>query len=143
MIRRSERLLLDTHVLLWFVGGQQKHRLRRIRPEVEAAQASGRLHVSAYTGWEVGMLWTARRLELAVPPDVWFRQVVTQPGIRVLDVTPDIAMDAALLPDTPPGDPADRILMATARQRGLTLVTADRRIADYGVRGYLDVTVVG
>jgi len=97
------------------------------------------LHVSAYTGWEIGLLVSKGRIHIDVPMDLWFDRALSRPGTRVLDVTPDIAVEAAMLPGSPPADPADRMLIATARRRGLTLVTADRRILDYAAAGHVHV----
>ena len=139
ILRRSERLLLDTHVLLWLISGEEERRLRPARSDLGAAQESGQVHVSAYSGWEIGMLVSKGRIHIDGPVDLWFDRALSRPGTRVLDVTPDIAVEAATLPGSPPADPADRMLIATARRRSLTLVTADRRILDYAAAGAVQV----
>ncbi len=139
ILRRSERLLLDTHVLMWLGFGEEERRLRPARRELDAARASGQMHVSAYSGWEIGMLVSKGRVHLDGPVDLWFDRALSRPGMRVLDVTPDIAIEAAMLSGSPPADPADRMLIATARRRGLTLVTADRQILEYAERGHMQV----
>ena len=137
MIRRAERLLLDTHVLTWIMLGEHERRLRRLERDLDASGAAGRVHVSAISGWEIGHLVNRGRLQLNEPVWTWFQRAISMPGIRALDVTPDVAVEGALLPGAPPGDPGDRILIATARLRGLTLLTADRGILDYAEAGHV------
>lgn len=137
MARRPRALLLDTHVLVWSVAGQEERRLRAVRAALERAAGAGLVHVSAISGFEVGLLAAVGRLRLDRPPALWFQAALARPGVRAVDVTPEIAVEAAALPGGLHGDPADRILVATARLRGLTLVTADGRLLDYAERGHV------
>jgi len=85
------------------------------------------------------MLESRGRLRLSSDCLAWIRTALSAPGIRLMPLTPEIAVASARLPAAFHGDPADRILVATARDHGLTLVTKDERIRAYGAAGYVDV----
>lgn len=85
---------------------------------------------------EVSLLHAKRRLRLGRALRTWVRQALAPP-IRVADLTPEIALECHHLPVWLHSDPADRVLVATARQEGLTLLTRDRTILDYAARGYV------
>ncbi len=143
MIMRAERLLLDTHVVVWMTGDTGRSVPTGVRRAVDRASAAGRLHVSAISGWEIGNLVARNRLHLGESVWAWFRRAISMPGLRALDVTPDIAVEAAVLPGDAPRDPADRILIATARCRRLTLVTADQEILAYASDGHVRALEAG
>lgn len=121
-------LLLDTHTLVWLVEGDE--RLGPVGRELaEVALQTDTLLVSAISFWELAMLSKRRRLILAYPPDPWRRTALRQ-GVVEVPVTGDIGVIAAEL-DGLPGDPADRIITATALVRGCSLLTADERILEW------------
>jgi len=111
----------------------------RVLEEVEGAQADGRVWVSAISVWEVGMLEAKGRLTLSRGTRDWVRRALGVPGVRLAELSPDVALDSSTLPGTVHGDPADRILIATARHLGAKLVTRDRSIISYGEQGLLAV----
>lgn len=121
-------LLLDTHVWIWVMEGDG----RRLRPDavdrIDAAAAEGALRVHALSVWEIGSLVRRGRLSLSVPVARWVDDALAVPGMTLVPLTAAIALDAARLDDAFPGDPVDRILVATARAVGAALVTCDRRI---------------
>ena len=121
--------LLDTHVLLWWLTGGA--RLSPAQREVVAsASAATPLLVSDISLWEIAMLHSLGRIRLSVPLRDWLEQAVAQPLVRRQGISPAIAAELAALPDSFHRDPADRILVATARVLGATLLTQDRRILD-------------
>ena len=92
--------------------------------------------------WEIGMLDSKRRL-IALPDALtWVRRALAVPGRSMVPLTPEIAIVSTRLPDAPVADPVDRILLATARVENLTLVTADRKLLDYGRRHHIAVLAV-
>ena len=121
--------LLDTHVLIWWLND-----LARLSPQqrevVEAASPDAPLHVSDISLWEVAMLQGLGRIRLALPLREWLDRAVAPPLVRRHGISPAIAAEVAALPDSFHRDPADRILVATARVLGATLLTSDRRITD-------------
>jgi len=124
--------LLDTHILLWWHSESD-----RLSPEqrkiVEAADATTPLLVSDISLWEVATLHSLRRIHLKLPLREWLDKAVAPPLVRRHGISPAVAAELASLPDSFHRDPADRILVATARVFGATLLTRDRRIVDAGL----------
>lgn len=105
----------------------------------ERAVKNGRAFVSAMSAWELAMLASRGRLALGTSVNDWIDASREPPGVRFVDVPPDMAVDGAFLPAFPHGDPADRIIVAAARSLGATLVTCDARLIAYGDEGYVRV----
>ena len=98
--------------------------------------------ISPVSAWEIGLLSRPGRLnrvDFLPDPKTWFARILAAPGIRQAPLTPDIAIDSAHLPPPLHGDPADRLLIATARHLGLPIVTRDRQIAAYAAAGHIQV----
>lgn len=94
--------------------------------------------VSPITAWELGQLVSRRRLSIETTPQRWFANVLEH-GARLAPLSPDILIASSFLPGRPPRDPADRIILATARDLGATIVTRDRLLLDYGGQGHAGV----
>lgn len=128
-------LLLDTHVLIWLMFGDSK-----LGEEAQAAIlracAEERAYVSAITPWEIGVLVSKKRIDLFRDVLVWIRDALSLPGIKFAPLSPEIAVDSTRLPWEAHGDTADRILVATARHLGATLVTADGALLEFAKLGY-------
>jgi PIN domain nuclease of toxin-antitoxin system len=122
-------ILLDTHIWLWWIDGSLQLTPAQ-RAHLEANESTG-LGVSAISCWEVAKLVELNRLELRFPVAEWIAQALAYPGIRLLYLTPRIAVESTQLPGTLHRDPADQIIVATARIRRCPLVTADARILRY------------
>ena len=123
------KALLDTHVLIWWLDDRQ--RLSRSQQEaVAAASGDSPLLVSDVSLWEVAMLHSRGRIRLKIPLREWLEAAVAPPLVRRYGISPAVAAELAALPDSFHRDPADRILVATARVLGATLLTQDRRIVD-------------
>lgn len=101
---------------------------------IRHASQHDRLLVSAISMWEVAMLVEKNRITLSAEPLTWIEGAISGPGMRVIPITPRIAVGSTRLPGRPHGDPADLILMATAREIGAGLVTRDRQILAYAER---------
>jgi PIN domain nuclease of toxin-antitoxin system len=133
-------LLLDTNAAIWIMRDEPL--AHAAQDAINAAfQSSADVLVSPITAWEVGQLVSRNRLNLLATPRGWFQRLLAIPGMRLADLSPDILIAASFLPGTPPRDPADRIILATARDLGATLVTRDRALLAYGDEG--NVSVVG
>jgi PIN domain nuclease of toxin-antitoxin system len=132
----SDPLLLDTHTWLWMENGLSHKFKRGTRSVLEQASRENLLAVSAISVWEIGMLVGKSRLRLGRSLDDWLAVARSAPGLNVAAVTPDIALDASRLEELDHGDPADRIIIATARSLNATLLTSDARILAYGKRGF-------
>ena len=133
-------LLLDTHAAIWFFENMPV--ARTATEAIDAASSAGTpLLVSPITAFEVGQLASRNRIDLSATPDRWFRGLMATPGVQLAELSPAILIASSFLPGTPPRDPMDRILIATARELAATLVTRDRAILAYGETG--NVSVVG
>lgn len=132
-------LLLDTHIWLWLNEGAPERIARSAVAEINATADQARLLVSAMSVWEVAMLDSRGRIHLSFPVVEWVARALSAPGVRLLDFSPEIAIESTRLPGTPHGDPADRILMASARVSGARLATCDAAILAYARTGYLAV----
>ena len=122
-------ILLDTHIWVWWVDGNQQLTDRQ-RHNIQDNVRSG-LGISAISCWEVAKLIEYGRLELACTIEEWMVQALAYPGMQLLELTPQIAIEATKLPGSFHRDPADQIIVATARMYDIPLLTADRRILQY------------
>jgi PIN domain nuclease of toxin-antitoxin system len=125
-------ILLDTHVWLWWISAPAKL-TGAARSAVDGADQIGIASISA---WEVAMLELRDRVSLDREVGRWVRQALAQPRVRELPLTAAVAVAAALLErDGFPGDPADRIIYATARETRSPLVTRDERLREHDPAG--------
>ena len=123
------KALLDTHVLIWWLN--DRTRLSPAQREVVGSVGpEAPLLVSDISLWEVATLHGLGRIRLALPLREWLDKAVAPPLVRRHGISPAVAAEVAALPDSFHRDPADRILVATARVLGATLLTQDRRIVD-------------
>ena len=128
--------LLDTCAAIWLMNGDPL----RDPAETElplALERNGRLVVSPISAWEIAILSEKKRILLTLRPEVWFRKLCGLPGVRLADLSPSVLIASTTLPGEPPADPADRILIATAREFDYTLVTRDRQILNYAISGHV------
>lgn len=137
--RPGPATVLDTHVWIWAVEGDRTALASSAVDAIEEAARGGAVRVSAISVWEVAMLEARGRIGLSRPVDDWVDAALHAPGVRLLPLTPEIALESTRLPGAPHGDPADRILMASARVLGGRLATCDREIIEYGEGGQLSV----
>ena len=122
-------VLLDTHVWVW-LAIDPKRLSRRAATAIRRATASGGISVASISLWELAMLFAHGRLRAPGTVESGVRSVVEKTGIIIHEVTPEIAALATMFSETYPPDPADRLIGATARSLGLTLITRDQRIRD-------------
>jgi PIN domain nuclease of toxin-antitoxin system len=132
---RSPLLLLDTHVLVWLVLGERMLRTQA-REAVHEASRQDRILVSAITPWEIGVLASKKRIDLHRDVMEWVRGALSFAGVTLVPLEPEIAVASTCLPWEMHADPADRILVATARHLGATLVTADRALLEFARAGH-------
>lgn len=133
---KTNRLLLDTHIWLRYLGISGDLRPAAL-PLLHAAELSGNLCVSVYSIWETAMLVRDGRLILQTSMQEWTQQILSKPGYSLLPFTPEIAIESVNLPEPVHKDPADRILIATARVEGLTFVTRDKQVLEFATRNHL------
>lgn len=129
-------LLLDTHVWLWLVAGSPDLSTEA-RHRIEGAAAAGALRIAAISLWEIALLASHGRIVLGKSIGLWLEEALADPGPAIDALTPQVAIESYALPEVFHRDPADRLIVATARVASATLMTRDRRILDYAARGHL------
>lgn len=139
-MRKKPVLVLDTHAWIWLNFGD-KRLSSQSRLAIEDSKQLSLLRISLISLREVGMLYRKGRINLVQPLDVWLRAALSQPGIQLAPLTPEIVLDSCLLPGNPPGDPADQLIIATTRAEGGILLTADSNILSYSRQGHLRTMV--
>jgi PIN domain nuclease of toxin-antitoxin system len=135
-LNTSGRLLLDTCAIIWIVEDMPVGE-EAARAIDEAAAEGGRVLISPITAWERAILIAKGRLSSTLEPKRWFERLLARPEVALAAMSPDILTDASFLPGSVHGDPADRIIIATARALDLTIVTRDRAILDYAKQGHV------
>ena len=129
--------LLDTCAAIWIMNGiPLREPAASVLTEKHGPEG---LAASPITAWEVAVLTAKGKLALAIDPEIWFDRLCTLPGVALAEMPPSVLIASCFLPGSPPADPADRILAATARAFGYTLVTRDRHLLDYGTEGHIRV----
>ena len=125
----TQRPLLDTHIWLWWMTGDQRLR-DTVRTVLDILGPRDRPYLSAISLWEVAMLVERRRIGFTVPLAEWLRDATAPSVVELVPITPGIAADTAAFPVPFHRDPADRLIVATSRILGAPLVTEDRAIID-------------
>jgi PIN domain nuclease of toxin-antitoxin system len=123
--------LLDTHAWIWWAT-EDRRLSRRAKSTIERARRSDNLGLSAISIWEVAKKIETGQLQLDRPLDEWLDAALAFDGLQVVELTRTVLVEACRLPGTFHGDPADQLMVATARQHAAALVTADSRIRKYG-----------
>jgi PIN domain nuclease of toxin-antitoxin system len=131
-----DNFLLDTHVWIWLQEADKQLPLPTVRM-LESVQAERRLFASAISVLEIAQLEINGRIQLTSNIHAWLKESFADNGIQLLTLSPKIAVESTRLPGNLHRDPADRILAATARIEGMTLLTRDTRLLDYGRKGHL------
>jgi PIN domain nuclease of toxin-antitoxin system len=135
-ISEQRPLLLDTHVWFWLVLGNAALS-SAARKTISDVASVGNLRIAAITVWEIALLASRNRLVLGKPTILWVDEAVAASTVTVEPLSPSIAVESWELPETFHSDPADRMIVATARVTGAVLMTRDRQILDYAARGHL------
>lgn len=126
--------LLDTCALIWIANGD---RLREPAASALRETHGERIFVCPMSAWEIAMLVAKGKMALAVNPDIWFERFCNLPGVALAAMPTSVLIASTTLPGTPPADPVDRILVASAREFGL--VARDGHLLKYGDAGHVQV----
>ncbi|MBU0700347.1 type II toxin-antitoxin system VapC family toxin [bacterium] len=109
-------IILDTHIWIWWIHGDKQ--LTQKQTKIIEANEMNIIGVSSISCWEIAKLVEYKRLELPCLLSDWFKQALSYSGIRLLELTPEIAIESTRLPGEFHRDPADQIIVATARIYG-------------------------
>lgn len=123
-------IVIDTHVLVWWVSGTEP--LSKIAAKaIKNNLGKSEIIISSISAWEIAMLIGKNRLVLSMDVESWLDEVSQIDGVRFMPVDNEIGIKSTQLPGKFHKDPADRMIVATARKLAVPLVTADQRIIDY------------
>jgi PIN domain nuclease of toxin-antitoxin system len=128
-------LLLDTCAILWLAHGADMTSASR------TAIGERPLHLCPISAWEIANLVRKGRLASTLPIASWFNLAADKMAAGIPQLTVEILVNSCNLPGSPPDDPADRIIIATAREKDMTVVTRDRMILDYSRAGHVRALV--
>ncbi len=118
-------VLLDTHIWIHLHAGSQTLSKPALRA-IDTATSSRSVYVPLISVWEIAMLTAKKRIQFDRPVRRWVEEALEKPGLQLLPFSTEIAMEAALLPEPMQKDPADRIIVASARIERFTLITSDK-----------------
>ena len=130
--------LLDTHVACWAVLDADRI-FHDTRKTIEEALAVEKLAIADITLWEIAMLIKRRRLIVTLPLQQWIQQLVESLQLQVIPMTSQIAADSVQLPEGFHADPADQLIVATARCLNATLITKDEKILSWAQSGFVRI----
>ncbi len=122
-------ILLDTHTWIWshsatkLLSGNVKKLIKKTQTDQRA--------IASISIWEFAMMTSRGRIQLSISPDEWINYAVNKTGLRVLELSGETAVESCNLPGNFHNDPADRIIVATARIHKATLISKDQKIIDY------------
>lgn len=139
---KQHKVLLDTHVWIWLMLGSNELSKDFIK-SIKTAQENENILISPISIWEIGMLEAKNKIRLDRDCQDWIDHALNHEGIKLVALTPRIAIQSSRLPGDLPGDlhgdPADRLLIATAHEENAVLVSCDSKIIDYGVGQFISV----
>jgi PIN domain nuclease of toxin-antitoxin system len=135
----SRPLLIDTHCLVWMQFNHLFEFSKEGLSAIDTASRNGNLLLSIISVWEIGLLVAKSRLKLFQPCEEWIRAALATPGLSLAPLSPEIAIASSSPPGVLHFDPSDRIIVATARHLGATLLTRDRKLIEYAREGHLKV----
>ncbi|EIJ48405.1 hypothetical protein GWL_04390 [Herbaspirillum sp. GW103] len=123
-------IVLDTHALVWWVSGDATLS-RKARKTIEKEMGDGEILISAISAWEIAMLVEREKLVLSMEVERWMNTVSEIDAVRIVPMDVEILVKSVNLPGEFHKDPADRMIVATARKFSVPLVTKDDKIRAY------------
>ena len=132
-----DKLILDTHILIWYIEG-----INLSEPQVELIdkmREKSSVYISAISIWEIALLVSKERIALSIDIDEWIQRVASITGLNLMDLSIPILTQSCTLLNYEHKDPADRMIIASARSINAHLITHDQKIIDYADKGYLKI----
>lgn len=124
-------IVIDTHILLWWVSGDKSLSATATKAIKETLAKGSEVIISSISAWEIAMLIKKGRLVLSMEIESWLDEVTQIDGVRFFPVDNEIGIKSTMLPGEFHKDPADRMIVATARKLAVPLVTSDEKIIHY------------
>lgn len=135
---KQHKILLDTHVWIWLAQGNSILS-PAARKSFDRAKENDHLFISPISVWEISMLVERKKIILEMDIMDWIHQWIELPGIHIVELSCQVAILSNRLPGQIHGDPADRILIASAFEEKAVLVTADEKILAFGKESFISV----
>ncbi len=132
----NDLIVLDTHILLWSIL-QPEELSQDIKHYIDSAQENNQLLLSSISLWEIAMLKFKKRINIYEPIKDFLESISNINGLSIKDLSPEIVAESVLLLDDFHGDPADRIIVATTKVHGATLITKDQQILTWANLGHI------
>lgn len=129
-------IVIDTHILIWFLSEDAKLDKRDVTKLIQAQQ-NAQVALSSISIWELAMMNKHNKLVLTKPFDSWLEEALE--GIKIIDINPAISIDSVRLPNCEHKDPADRFIISTARIYNAKLMTRDSKIIEYAKNGHVEL----
>lgn len=126
----NDRILIDTHIWLWYLNGD-KSLSSRIKKTIDSSAIDNELYLSAISVWEIAMLVRKKRITLNTSCQTWVHCSLSLPGVNLIPLSPEIAIESCELPGDFHGDPADRIIVASAKVENLSIISRDEQMIAY------------
>lgn len=139
MQKMNEKVVLDTHILLWSLLAPDNLK-DKIKAQITAAQHSDNLYLSSITLWEIAMLIQKKRISVFERTSDFLHYISSIDGLNIIEINAEIAAESVMLPGGFASDPADCIIIASTREIAGNLITRDQKIIDWANQGYLKVT---
>ncbi|WPY01919.1 Type II toxin-antitoxin system VapC family toxin (plasmid) [Candidatus Trichorickettsia mobilis] len=134
---QNEKLVLDTHILVWYAEGIH---LTTIQIEsIENFRKKDNLYISAISIWEIALLVSKGKIIFSVTLTEWVDKLLSLPGLNIIDLSVPVLLESCNLPNYQHKDPADRLIIASVRLNNFYLLTVDQNITEYGKSGYLKI----
>lgn len=133
-----QKILVDTHVWLWYLDNNARLKQEHINAINEALQ-NNILYLSLISVWETITLLNKKRITTHLSHNKFIDEAVDIQGMHIQQITLDILKENGALPGEFHSDPADRLIVATARVEDLSLITYDAKILDYAKRGFISI----
>jgi PIN domain nuclease of toxin-antitoxin system len=131
--------LLDTHEWIWFLRGDATRLKASAVEEFLSWQRAEILCVSSASVWEIAVAVSKGRLTLDTSVEDWIARSTVEGGLKLLPLTSSILIESTRLPEYSHKDPVERMIVATAREHNLTLVTRDDKLLQYGAKRHISV----
>jgi PIN domain nuclease of toxin-antitoxin system len=124
-------ILIDTHILLWWMGGERRLLSAAAKRAIDAELDGGTIYISSASAWEIAVLVARGRIGLSLDVADWLATVEAKDAVRFVPLDNEIALRSVQLGDDFHKDPGDRFIVATSQKLGVPLVTADKQIRSY------------
>jgi PIN domain nuclease of toxin-antitoxin system len=134
----TKGILVDTHIWIWHLNAEPTLS-PHIRNLIDTSASKNELHLSAISVWEIAMLVSKKKIAINTSCSAWINKSLSLTGVCLVPLSPEIAIESCELPGNFHGDPADRIIIASAKIENLSLISRDKKLSAYGAKHGVDI----